>query len=310
MIYDLNKYPSNGPTRAPTRIPSRGRRYRKKRRHRIRRFILTTSIFYLLISAIFYVFSTIDPRHINNILVDTLPSNSVIIQNNQALDGNTSESIPDQSEETENKNEYDFSSPVPLSEAVDTNYFDDSVFIGDSRTEGFILYTGLINATSFVHKGLMVDTVFTSPLVNIGGKKLSVIEALKKTSFSKVYIMFGINEIGWVNSNLFIQKYGEIIDEIKNINPEAIIYVQSVLPVSQKVSSSHSYVKNPRINEYNLLIQQMAEEKEIYYINSAESVATSEGLLPEEAALDGIHLKKDYCEKWLEYLKTHTVNSQ
>jgi lysophospholipase L1-like esterase len=144
----------------------------------------------------------------------------------------------------------------------------------------------------------------------VGGKKISVMEALKKTSFSKVYIMLGINETGWPYSNLFIQKYGEIIDEIKNINPEAIIYVQSILPVSQKVSSSHSYVKNTKISEYNLLIQQMAEEKEIYYINSAESVATTDGYLPEEAASDGIHLKKDYCYKWLEYLKTHTANAK
>lgn len=109
---------------------------------------------------------------------------------------------------------------------------------------------------------------------------------------------------------MFIKKYGEIIDEIKNINPEAIIYVQSIFPVSQKVSSSHSYVRNTRINEFNLLIQQMIEEKQVYYINSAESVATSDGVLPEEAASDGIHLKKDYCDKWLEYLKTHTINAQ
>ena len=40
---------------------------------------------------------------------------------------------------------YDFSRPVPLSEPVDDSYFDDAVFIGDSRTEGLITNTGLSN---------------------------------------------------------------------------------------------------------------------------------------------------------------------
>lgn len=306
MSYDLYKSPSNGSSIAL----SRRRRYRKKRRRQQLRFLMILIILSLMIFALFNVFSTFISKHKKNIPVETPPNNnSSMIQDDQVLDADTSELLSDQPEE-ENIGGNDYSALVPMSEAVDDSYFDDAVFIGDSRTEGFMLFTGLSNATAYTHKGLMVDTVFTNPVVNMGGKKISVMEALEKTSFSKVYIMLGINETGWPYSNLFIQKYGEIIDEIKNINPEAIIYVQSILPVSQKVSSSHSYVKNTKISEYNLLIQQMAEEKEIYYINSAESVATTDGYLPEEAASDGIHLKKDYCYKWLEYLKTHTANAK
>ena len=305
MNYDLYKSPSNGSSIAL----SRRRRDRKNRRRHQLRFLMIVIILSLMIFALFNVFSTFSSKHKKNIPVEKHPNNSLTVQDDQVLDADTSESVSDQPEE-ENIGGNDYSALVPMSETVDTSYFDDAVFIGDSRTEGFMLFTGLSNATAYTHKGLMVDTVFTNPVVNVGGKKISVMEALKKTSFSKVYIMLGINETGWPYSNLFIQKYGEIIDEIKNINPEAIIYVQSILPVSQKVSSSHSYVKNTKISEYNLLIQQMAEEKEIYYINSAESVATTDGYLPEEAASDGIHLKKDYCYKWLEYLKTHTANAK
>ena len=305
MNYDLYKSPSNGSSIAL----SRRRRYRKNRRRHQLRFLMIVIILSLMIFALFNVFSTFSSKHKKNIPVEKHPNNSLTVQDDQVLDADTSESVSDQPEE-ENIGGNDYSALVPMSETVDTSYFDDAVFIGDSRTEGFMLFTGLSNATAYTHKGLMVDTVFTNPVVNVGGKKISVMEALEKTSFFKVYIMLGINETGWPYSNLFIQKYGEIIDEIKNINPEAIIYVQSILPVSQKVSSSHSYVKNTKISEYNLLIQQMAEEKEIYYINSAESVATTDGYLPEEAASDGIHLKKDYCYKWLEYLKTHTANEK
>lgn len=202
---------------------------------------------------------------------------------------------------------YDYSKPVPPSDPVDLTYFDDAVFIGDSRTEGLFLNTSLSNATSFAHMGLMVDTVFTRPLFNVNGEKVPVIDAMKKAEFSKVYIMLGINETGWAYSSMFIQKYGAIIDAIREINPDALIYVQAILPVSQKVSNTHSYVKNPKITEYNQLLLQLAEEKQVYYIDTAGAVAGGDGCLPDDAAPDGIHLARSYCQRWLDCLMAHTA---
>lgn len=202
---------------------------------------------------------------------------------------------------------YDYTRPVPESDSVGNEYFNDAVFIGNSRTEGLILNTGLSNAIAYTYKGLMVDTVFTKPVIYKDGEKLSVMEALKTTDFGKVYLMFGINETGWKYEEVFIRQYGKMIDEIKEINPEALIYIQEILPVTEEVSEAHSYVKNEKIDEYNTLLCKLAEEKQVYYVDTANAVAGSDGFLPEDAAVDGIHLKKSYCEKWLEYLKTHTV---
>lgn len=203
---------------------------------------------------------------------------------------------------------YDFSRPVPPSAPVDNSYFDDAVFIGDSRTEGLITNTGLSNTTSYTYKGLMVDTVFTKPVIRRGENKISVMDALKTTSFSKVYIMFGINENGWPYNDVFIDKYGKIIDAIRDINPNAVIYVQEIMPVTNQVSSTHSYIRNGKIAEFNRLLRQLSNEKQVYFIDTASAVAASDGSLPAEAASDGIHLKKDYCKKWLDYLKSHTVS--
>lgn len=203
--------------------------------------------------------------------------------------------------------QYDYSAPVPESEKVKKSYFDDAVFIGDSRTEGFMLSAGLSNATFYSHKGITVKTVFTEPAIKMGGSEVPIMDALAKTDFSKVYIMLGINETGWVYSSMFIESYARIIDEIKDINPDAVIYVQQILPVSQKVSEEHRYIKNKRIRKYNTLLQEMAEEKEVYFVDVAKAVEDENGVLPEDAAVDGIHLKKDYCKKWLQYLETHVV---
>lgn len=205
---------------------------------------------------------------------------------------------------------YDYSKPVPYGEKVDDAYFDDAVFIGDSRTEGLILYTGLANATVYANQGLMVDTVFTRPVIQMDGQKLSVVDALRRTEFQKVYIMLGINETGWAYESIFIDKYQELIAEIRAINPQAVIYIQEIMPVTAETSRTHSYVKNEKIRRYNELLAQLAEKMQVYYIDTGAAVADESGCLPEDAAIDGIHLKKPYCDKWLVYLKTHTAQPE
>lgn len=119
--------------------------------------------------------------------------------------------------------------------------------------------------------------------------------------------MFGINENGWPYNDVFIHKYEEIIDAVREINPDAVIYVQEIMPVTNQVSATHSYIRNGKIAEFNRLLCQMAQEKQVYFIDTASAVAASDGSLPADAAFDGIHLKKDYCKKWLDYLKSHTA---
>ena len=162
------------------------------------------------------------------------------------------------SDKTDNKSQSNNIEQKESWKTVDDDYFKDAIFIGDSRTEGFILNNGLTTKiTSYTHKGLTVDTIFTDKVININGKKITIIEALEKTNFSKVYIMLGINETGWIYSDMFINKYAKIIDEIKKINPKCIIYIESIIPVTEKVSNEHKYIKNSKIEEYNSLIKEI-----------------------------------------------------
>lgn len=187
-------------------------------------------------------------------------------------------------------------------EAADT--FENALFIGDSRTEGFVLLSG-IHAKYYACKGLNVASVYTDPVIAKDGTNMTVMDAVAGTEFKRVYLMFGVNETGWVNADIFIDDYRKILEDIRATHPEAEIYVQSVLPVSQAVSDTHSYVKNDKISQYNELLQKMAEEEKVTYVNVAEAVSVN-GVLPDDAALDGIHLNQEYCQKWLAYLTEHT----
>jgi lysophospholipase L1-like esterase len=204
---------------------------------------------------------------------------------------------------------YDYSKPVPAAGvAVGEDYFQDAVFIGDSRTEGLRLFGDLQEATYYTAKGLKVDTIFTQAVVKTtGGQKITIMEALRQKPFRKVYIMLGINELGWAYSDLFIKKYGEIINEIRDIEPQAQIYAQSLFPVSKQRSQSDKIYNNANIGKYNELIQQMAAEKKFYYLDVAQCVVDQEGNLAGDASTDGIHLNKTYCNYWVDYLKSHYV---
>ncbi len=189
---------------------------------------------------------------------------------------------------------------------VPAGYFDDAVFIGDSRTEGLRNYDGLSGATYYAVKGLMVNTIFTKPAITLNGSKVTVMQALKQKKYGKVYIMLGVNELGWSSSETFFQDYGKAIDQIKKDQSKAEIYVQSILPVTAKKSASDKVYNNKQIDYYNRELKKMAEKKEVHFLEVNKAVSDEKGNLPENASVDGIHLNSDYCKKWCEYLKAHT----
>lgn len=196
---------------------------------------------------------------------------------------------------------------VPESEPVDDSYFDDAVFIGNSRTEGLKMYSGLTKSTFITEVGLTVDSIFTDYCNISGGYKNLAFSELESREFGKVYIMLGMNELGWVYDDVFKEDYGKIIDRIREINPDAVIYIQSILPVSKWKDSNDSTYTIANVDRLNARLRELADEKEVHYVDVAEGIMDEEGYLPYEATLDGVHLVPEYCVKWLDYLKTHTA---
>lgn len=196
--------------------------------------------------------------------------------------------------------------PVPESQAVADAYFDDVVFLGDSRTEGFKLYSGLGRGTYLHAVGATVESVFTKAVETEQGK-LPLLDALAKIDCGKIYVMLGVNELGWNGTDIFRSQCGKMIDRIQEDHPDAEVVLQSIIPVSAKQEAKGSYVNNTRIAAYNEVLQALAEEKDCPYINVAEAVIDEEGFLRADWTFDGVHLNVPGCKAWLEYLRTHAV---
>ena len=190
---------------------------------------------------------------------------------------------------------------------ADEDYFKDTVFIGDSRTEGFGMQAEIENINCYAKKGLAVNTFFHWKVVKENGKDKTILQALKSKNFKKVYIMFGYNELGWPTEDGFIKQYKKVINSIKKMQPDAEIYIQSVIYVSKSRSETEKYENNKNIIKRNKAIKKMADELGCYYLNLNEVFSDNEGNLVEGAATDGIHLTKEYCHIWKKFLLKHIV---
>ena len=199
-------------------------------------------------------------------------------------------------------------SPLPETEAVEDTYFDGAVFLGDSRTEGLSLYSGLKTGHFYTSVGATVESVFSKKNYKMeSGEKVPLLDAVAAQDCDKVYIMLGINELGWSKTETYHDQYAKLIDRVREDHPEAKIVLQSIPPVSAKQEAKKTYVNNARIAAYNDVIKTLAEEKDCYFLDVAACLTGKDGLLPKDLNFDGIHLNPAGCKVWLNYLRTHSL---
>lgn len=203
---------------------------------------------------------------------------------------------------------YDYSKPVPASEPKGEDWFGDAAFIGDSRMKGIMNFAKFEYAADFSHVGLTVADVFTKPYIETASGTVTISEALQGGTYGKIYMMTGLNELGWYDTDKFIEYYGDMVDLAKQTHPEAQIYVIGIMPVGAKATAEQAHLTNDRVQMFNGLILGMCEAKQVYFVDGFEAVA-SNGTLPDDASPDGVHMEPGYCKMLTDYLLSHTVEA-
>ncbi len=135
---------------------------------------------------------------------------------------------------------------IPESAEVDDTYFSNTLFIGNSITEGFKEFSGLDTPTYYEGRGMTVESIHRMKIVNADNspnmgrqrRKNSNGRFERQRQFDQIYLLFGANELGWIYPDMFIEQYSELIDDIKALQPNAKICVQSILPVSAERSET------------------------------------------------------------------------
>ena len=207
---------------------------------------------------------------------------------------------------------FDFTQPAPKTDPVDMDYFSDALFIGDSRTHGLELYSGVKGATFYVYTGLSIFGVNNPGLVTLAGQDYSIVEALEKgPQFGKVYIAFGMNELGYYNEENYLRTFGVFIEEVKALQPNAVVYLQNLALVDEakcKAYGQASCITNARVEAFNQLFAQLAREHQVVLVDVYSALMGDGDTLPEGATSDGIHFTRPLYETWLTCLMEHTVD--
>lgn len=170
-------------------------------------------------------------------------------------------------------------------------FFADAAMLGNSLVDGMRLCSGIDSMSFYGETG---STVYNNR-----------ISQLLQRQFKKVYIEFGINEVG-ISEEEFISRYRRIVDRIQEAMPEADIYIMSITPVTKAVSNKGTFTMQ-RITAMNAALRALAEEEQCWYLDCCTHLCTAEGYLIEKyAGWDGSpHLDVKGYEAWAEVIRTH-----
>lgn len=194
---------------------------------------------------------------------------------------------------------------------VSDSYFRDALFIGDSRTVGLREYSTVSQADYYAATGLTVYKALDSEFVTLDGfeDKLTVEEALSKKQYGKIYIMLGINEMGTGTVDSFVEKYAELINRIRELEPEAVIFIQGIMQVTTKFSEASDYIHIQDIAERNERLARLADGHQIIYLDINPLLCDENGGLHEEYTSDGVHLKAEFMFVWVDFLKKYGIET-
>ncbi len=200
-------------------------------------------------------------------------------------------------EETTSRDQY-----IPTG---DYTMFDDSAFVGDSRIGGLYLSSQLTTSTFYYDVGGNVSSAVDGDGIELdNGSKGSVIDALKQREFEYIFMQYGVNEWGW-NTDGFISGYEKLITEIKAVQPNAKIYVLSIIPVTAEYAEERAVNAmnvNKKLDEMDIALKSMSQNLGVEYINVVEGITGGERVLSSEMSSDGYHLNRVENLKLLDYI--------
>lgn len=187
---------------------------------------------------------------------------------------------------------------TPLPEGV--------LFIGDSRTVGLFEYAGLIETDFFCDIGMSVYNIYEKTISVPGVGKVRLEELLQNQTYGKIYLMLGINELGY-HFEQTVEEYQKLVTYIRDRQPEALLFLQANLHVTQNRSEQDPVINNPAINKLNAAISKLADGQKIYYFDANPLFDDANGNLSSDQSADDAHLYARYYPEWGTWITEQTA---
>lgn len=167
--------------------------------------------------------------------------------------------------------EYDNVTSGKLSETkyVSDDYFDNALFLGDSRTVALQANSFIPKKNTFAVNGISHVTYLTQQFTDeVTGVTGDVFSIVKKRKPDKIYVALGVNGVAFIEKNTFLSRYEELIDGLMEASPESKIIIQCILPVNENnYTGGNPNLNNNTIDNMNRELLRLAERKGIFYLD-------------------------------------------
>ena len=190
---------------------------------------------------------------------------------------------------------HDFSGGVPDS------WYDDVLFIGDSRTVGLRDYARSGNADYFCTVGMSVFNYDDRTASDDNFSKQTLESLLSSRTYGKIFISLGINECGYSTSSL-IKAYTKLVNRVRELQPNANIILQGIITVTEKYANGKDYFSPKHINSVNEKIKGLSNGSTTFYIDANPYFTDSRGYLYTDITGDGCHFSGKYYREWAKWI--------
>lgn len=160
------------------------------------------------------------------------------------------------------------------------------VFFGDSTTAHLAVRGGI--PASQVWSGAQSTVRFTD--VNTGkcvhlstGEDLTLFQAVKRAKPAVLVITIGVSGgAGVLSKEAFKEIYTQMLKNVRAASPSTKIYVQSILPLSDKSVKYYKKLTKESVTEANSWIKEVCASLGVPYINTHDLLTDESGYLKQE----------------------------
>ena len=189
---------------------------------------------------------------------------------------------------------------------VEEAWFDDALFIGDSRTVGMSQYGRLGKADYFADTGMTVFNVLTREAADTGFARQRLESLLSAKEYGKIYLMLGINEIGYPFETL-IRQYQAVLDSIRAMQPGADVLLCANLHVTRAAAAATPRLEPDHIEQLDEAVAALADGTSVFFLDANPVFCDADGYLREELTGDGVHPYGTGYETWAQWLMEHGI---
>ncbi len=200
----------------------------------------------------------------------------------------------------------------PVGDAYYDDFFNGAIFVGDSITQNLRNYairarleqpTLLGDARFYASAkyGLQHAASTYKRFLYFEGNSYTLPELIMETGAEKVFIMLGLNNWAGTQIERCVDFYQTAVENMRAVNPDIQIYIQSCTPVV--TIGQFSEVNNENVDAFNAALRIRCEEIGVHYVDVSTPLKDETNGLPRAYSKDNyVHMNPTGAAAWVDAL--------